>query len=101
MIDELSGDMEALSGETISGTTEDINSFGELNELMPTEASLETTEQTDLMRLTDYASKGNQLLEEGKTINNNTVIKYGLYISKKATDFLEKIANGEEINNLS
>ena len=34
-------------------------------------------------------------------MGNNTVIKYGLYISKKATSFLEKIANGEEINNLS
>jgi len=34
-------------------------------------------------------------------MENNTVIKYGLYISKKATSFLEKIANGEQINNLS
>ena len=29
------------------------------------------------------------------------MIKYGLYISKKATAFLEKIANGEQINNLN
>lgn len=34
-------------------------------------------------------------------MNNNTIIKYGLYISKKASSFLDKIANGEEINNLS
>jgi len=29
------------------------------------------------------------------------MVKYGLYISKKATAFLEDIANGKEINNLS
>jgi len=34
-------------------------------------------------------------------MGNNTVIKYGLYISKKASDFLTKIANGEQIDNLS
>jgi len=34
-------------------------------------------------------------------MGNNTVIKYGLYISKKATSFLEKIANGEQIDNLT
>jgi hypothetical protein len=73
-----------------------------LNDLGTTtqETTIET-EQTDLSRLTDYVNKGNELLEQGKVINNNTVIKYGLYISKKATDFLEKIANGEEISNLS
>jgi len=73
-----------------------------LNDLGTTtqETSIET-EQTDLSRLTDYVNKGNELLEQGKAFNNNTVIKYGLYISKKATDFLEKIANGEEISNVS
>lgn len=60
-----------------------------------------TPEQTDLSRLTDYATQGNNFLEQGKSMNNNTVIKYGLYISKKATSFLEDIANGKEINNLS
>lgn len=29
------------------------------------------------------------------------MIKYGLYISRKAITFLEKIATGEQINNLS
>ena len=57
--------------------------------------------QTDLSRLTDYVTQGNDFLAQGKAMNNNTAIKYGLYISKKATTFLEKIANGEEINNLS
>lgn len=51
--------------------------------------------------MTDYVNQGNDFLAQGKAIGNNTVIKYGLYISKKATNFLEKIANGEEINNLS
>lgn len=66
-----------------------------------TEDTTIENEQTDLSRLTDYVNKGNELLEQGKAINNNTVIKYGLYISKKATDFLEKIANGEKISNVS
>lgn len=29
------------------------------------------------------------------------MIKYGLFISKKSTTFLEDIANGKEINNLN
>lgn len=100
MIDELSGNIDTMTGEDMSGTTEEeINNFWELNDLWT--MTEENTEQTDVMRLTDYASKGNELLEQGKAINNNTVIKYGLYISKKATDFLGKIANGEEISNLS
>jgi len=73
-----------------------------LNDLgTTTEDTTIENEQTDLSRLTDYVNKGNELLEQGKAINNNTVIKYGLYISKKATDFLEKIANGEKISNVS
>jgi len=51
--------------------------------------------------LTDYVTQGDYFLEQGKTMGNNTIIKYGLYITKKATTFLEKIANGEEINNLN
>ena len=51
--------------------------------------------------MTDYVTQGNNFLAQGKTVNNNTIIKYGLYISKKATTFLEDIANGKEINNLT
>ncbi len=86
-----------LTGTTDTGTTVD-NGFWELNDLTTTTT---VPEQTDLSRLTDYVTQGNDFLAQGKTMNNNTVIKYGLYISKKATSFLEKIANGEQINNLS
>ena len=55
----------------------------------------------NISKLTDYVTQGNNFLAQGKTMNNNTVIKYGLYISKKAAAFLEKIANGEQIDNLS
>ena len=34
-------------------------------------------------------------------MNNTTIIKYGLFISKKSTAFLEDIANGKQITNLS
>jgi hypothetical protein len=57
-------------------------------------------ETTDINRLTDYVNKGNELWETGKTMNNNTIIKFSLYIKTKATSFLDKIAKGEEINNL-
>ena len=81
--------------------SEEINSeemdFGELNEL----AEPQIQEATDVSRLTDYINQGNEFVEIGKTTNNTTIIKYGMYITKKATDFLTKIANGEEINNLS
>lgn len=63
--------------------------------------TIEAPIQSDVSRLTDYITQGNKFLEEGKTMRNNTIIKYGLYISKKATTFLEQIANGEQINNLS
>lgn len=76
--------------------------FGELNGLTTTPpATTETPAPTDISRLTDYISQGNDFLAQGKTIGNNTVIKYSLYITKKATTFLEKIANGEQINNLN
>ncbi len=52
-------------------------------------------------KLTDYAKQGEDFLAQGKAMNNNTVIKYGLFISKKATQFLEDIANGKQIDNLS
>ncbi len=98
MVDDLSGAIDTLTGEEMTGATEDTD-FWELNDL-ETETPT-ATEETDLSKLTDYVNKGNELLAQGKAINNNTVIKYGLYISKKATDFLTKIANGEEIDNLS
>ncbi|MFA6256185.1 MAG: hypothetical protein WC606_03295 [Candidatus Absconditabacterales bacterium] len=96
-----------LSGEQISGAIDTgtathesavDNGFGELNDLGTTTTQ---PEETDVSRLTDYINQGNDFLAQGKTISNNIVIKYGLYISKKATAFLEKIANGEQINNLS
>lgn len=93
--EELTGDTEDLTEETID------NNFGELNDIGTMTEEPIVTEETDLSKLTDYVNKGNELLEQGKAVNNNTVIKYGLYISKKATDFLTRIANGEEINNLS
>lgn len=60
-----------------------------------------TSEETDLSKLADYVNKGNDLREQGKELNNNIIIKYGLYISKKATDILESIAKGEKIDNLT
>lgn len=98
---ELSGDL--LSGEVIdtgTGSHESAldNPFGELNDLTTTETA---PAQTDVSRLTDYVNQGNDFLAQGKTMNNNTVIKYGVYISKKATSLLEKIANGEEIDNIN
>lgn len=93
---------EQMSGEidTGTGTHESPvdNVFWELNDLGTTPAE---PEQNDVSKLTNYVNLGNDFLAQGKAIGNNTVIKYGLYISKKSTTFLEKIANGEEISNLS
>ncbi len=98
----MTGSEEVMTGseEVITRTTDTTNAnFWELNTL-DTEITTPSQEKTPISKLTDYVNQGNQLVEQGKAINNNTVIKYGLYISKKATDFLTKIANGEEINNL-
>jgi hypothetical protein len=86
--------------ETTGEDTIDEDLFGELNELetIPQET---VPVQTDISRLTTYATQGNAFVVKGKELQNTTIIKYGLYISKKSTAFLEKIANGEEINNLS
>ncbi len=108
--EEVTGTMEWLTGEVITGeivgTTWEIISeenswdaaFGELNDLTTT---VEPQAETDVSRLTEYLTKGNDFVTQWNAMNNNTVIKYGLYITKKSTAFLEKIANGEEINNLS
>jgi len=95
--DQISGTLDTGTGTHESAITTD-NAFGALNDLGTT-----TTPpvKDDISRLTDYVTQGNNFLAQGKTVNNNTVIKYGLYISKKATTFLEDIANGKEINNLS
>ncbi len=99
----------SLTGTIDPGTTTDVwtgnhesavntGIFGELNDLGTIDA---TPPQTDIGRLTEYASQGNDFLTQGKELGNTTVIKYGLYISKKSTTFLEKIASGEQITNLS
>ncbi|EKD25297.1 MAG: hypothetical protein ACD_80C00088G0007 [uncultured bacterium (gcode 4)] len=75
--------------------------FGELNDLGTPPPVVEAPVQDDVTRLTDYATQGNDFLAQGKTLGNNTIIKYSLYISKKATTFLDDIVNGKEINNLS
>lgn len=93
-----------LTGENITGTdvlTTGEEIFGELNELKTVAPEEMIPEETDISKLTTYASEGNMFVLKGKELNNTTIIKYGLYISKKSTAFLEKIANGEEINNLS
>jgi len=102
--EEITEETEIITGETTEEITGDnrekMNSYGELDNL-GTPTPEETEEETDLSKLANYVNKGNDLRDQGKTLNNNTMIKYGLYISKKATDLLEKIAKGEEINNLS
>lgn len=92
VVEEMTGTEEATETETTD------TSFWELNDLGTTE---QPAGETDISRLTEYVNKGNELLAQGKAIGNNTVIKYGLYISKKATSLLEKIAMGEEISNVS
>lgn len=98
--EEITGATDVGMIETGTGThesaTEDI--FGELDGIWGT---TEEKPQDNISRLTDYVTQGNDFLTEWKAVGNNTMIKYGLYISKKSTTFLEKIANGEEINNLS
>ncbi|MFA7298669.1 MAG: hypothetical protein WC010_03435 [Candidatus Absconditabacterales bacterium] len=97
--EELSGIIETGTGTHESAPVEVIDdTFGALSDLGATTSE---PEQNDVSRLTDYVTQGDYFLEQGKTMGNNTIIKYGLYITKKATTFLEKIANGEEINNLN
>jgi hypothetical protein len=108
--EEVTGTMEWITGnemidEIVETTWEVVaeeniwdEAFGELNDLTTT---VEAEAETDVSRLTKYLTQGNDFVTQWNSMNNNTVIKYGLYISKKSTAFLEKIANGEEINNLS
>lgn len=56
---------------------------------------------SDLIRLTEYATQGNEIMDQGKKIKNNKVIAFGSYMYKNSTELLEQIANGEQINNLS
>ena len=91
---------DQISGTADTGTHESAgdSAFWALNDL-----GTPTTElpKDNIGRLTDYVTQGEAFLTQGKTLGNNTMTKYGLYISKKAAAFLEKIANGEEISNLS
>lgn len=64
-------------------------------------STTEPAGQTDISRLTEYATLGNKLIEQGKEIKNNKIIVFGSYMYNKSTEFLEQIANGKQINNLS
>ena len=115
-IEELTGTTEELTGTTeeLTGTTEEITEeiifktgngdhesavdFWELNNLWTNTQAI--PEKNNISKLTDYVNKGNDLRQIGKELNNNTIIKFSLYTKNKATSFLEKIAKGEEINNL-
>jgi hypothetical protein len=92
---------EEISGtiDTSNETTTGDEIFWELGDLGTTVT--ETPAQTNISKLTDYINQGNDFLAQGKVMNNNTIIKYSLYITKKSGVFLEDIANGKEINNLS
>ena len=96
IIDEMNDDI--VTGIDTHESADNAN-FGELNDL--TSSTPEDTIPNDISKLTEYATQGNNFLTQGKTLNNNTIIKYGLYISKKATSLLDDIANGKEINNLT
>jgi len=97
--EQISGTMDIWTGTHESaGTGQD--PFWPLQDLGTT-TTPEQPSQNDIAKLTDYATQGNNFLAQGKTMNNNTIIKYGLFISKKATTFLEDIANGKQIDNLT
>lgn len=95
---DMTGTSETETGAHGSATGTDV--FWELDDLW-VEPAPEQPIQNDVSRLTDYATQGNEYVAQGKKLTNNTMIKYGLFISKKSTAFLEDIANGKEINNLS
>ncbi|MEI6672733.1 MAG: hypothetical protein WCL02_05400 [bacterium] len=57
--------------------------------------------QNDIGKLTEYVKQGNDFFTQGKTIGNSKMIMYGLYMSKKGSIFLEDIANGKQIDNLT
>lgn len=95
---DMTGTSETETGAHGSATGTDV--FWELDGL-GAEPEPQQPIQNDVSRLTDYATQGNEFVEQGKKLTNNTMIKYGLFISKKSTAFLEDIANGKEINNLS
>jgi len=95
--EEISGTIDT-NNETTTGD-EIFWELGELGDLGTTVT--ETPAQTNISKLTDYINQGNDFLAQGKVMNNNTIIKYSLYITKKSAVFLEDIANGKEINNLS
>lgn len=96
IIDEMNDDI--VTGIDTHESADNAN-FGELNDL--TSSTPEDAIPNDISKLTEYATQGNNFLTQGKEINNKTIIKYGLYISKKATSLLDDIANGKEINNLT
>ena len=98
---------EAISGITETGIGTDMHgsatgdaNFWELNSLVTTPTPEPTPVADDVSKLTDYVNQGTTLLAEGRKIGNSKIIMFGLYISKKGTTFLEKIANGEKIDTL-
>ncbi len=87
-----SGDISAQTHESAPDSN-----FQDLENLTTT---ADTTD-TILSKLTTYSTQGKTYLAQGRQVNNQTLVKYGLYISKKADQFTTKIESWEEISNLS
>ncbi|MBU0626109.1 hypothetical protein KKG31_08175 [Patescibacteria group bacterium] len=52
-----------------------------------------------LTQLKEFADEATTFLELGKKINDKVMIKYSVYIERKATELIQSIENGEEIDN--
>lgn len=85
--------VEDIVDDTID--EEEFNPFEDLDEMLEEETN---PNQEIIDQLTEYNSQGEEFLDLGYAINDKTVIKYSLYITKKSTEFIEQLEIGEDID---
>lgn len=77
----------------------DFNAFEDLDAIMTGMDPNPIQSKDTLTQLKEFADEATTFLELGKKINDKVMIKYSVYIERKATELIQSIENGEEIDN--
>ncbi len=105
----VTGDVEILSWDTLitddllswtQDTSTWFDAFTELDTLWWIEeiTPVVNPHQATILQLQDFAVKGQEYLDLWRKTNDSVLTKYGLFISKKATELVTSLENGEQID---
>lgn len=92
----ITGDANNNTWTTESG----FNAFADLENILTGSTQSASDSQTQLTQLQKYSDEAKTFLDLGKKINDKIMMKYGLYVSKKADSLVQSIENKEAIDSI-